>query len=122
MFAPPLLKKDYMKHLTQLIAIGCIVISTSAFVAADSPSRPQTPVTPELIDLSAYAEWVDGVERSLDTQRRELAPQWVLWTNARNVQPGHSGISFGSKGSVQNGTDFRRVLVNLDRGLYRISY
>ena len=26
------------------------------------------------------------------------------------------------KGSVQNGTDFRRVLVNLDRGLYRILY
>ncbi|MBL6764942.1 MAG: hypothetical protein ISQ14_08295 [Verrucomicrobiae bacterium] len=84
-----------MKHLTQWIAIGCIVISTSAFVAADSPSRPQTPVTPELIDLSAYAEWVDGVERSLDTQQRELAPQWVLWTNAQNVQPGHSGVSFG---------------------------
>ena len=90
-----LLKKYYMKHITQWFAIGCIVIATSAFVAADSPSRPQTPVTPELIDLSAYAEWVDGVERSLDTQRRELTPQWVLWTNARNVQPGHSGVSFG---------------------------
>ena len=67
--------KQTMKHLTQLIAIGCIVISTSAFVAADSPSRPETPVTPELIDSSAYAEWVDGVERSLDTQRREQVTQ-----------------------------------------------
>jgi hypothetical protein len=47
-----------MKHKTQLTAIGCIVIATSAFVAADSPSRPKTPVTAELIDLSAYAEWV----------------------------------------------------------------
>ena len=87
--------KQTMKHLTQLIAIGCIVISTSAFVAADSPSRPQTPVTPELIDLSTYAEWLDGVERPLETQQRELTPQWVLWTNAHNVQPGHSGVSFG---------------------------
>lgn len=87
--------KEHMKPITQWIAIGCIVIAGSAFVAADSPSRPQTPVTPALIDLSAFAEWVDGVERPLDTQRRELAPQWVLWTNAPNVQPGHSGVSFG---------------------------
>jgi len=59
--------KQMMKHITQLFAIGCIVIATSAFVAADSPSRPETPVTPELIDLAAYAEWVDGIERSLDS-------------------------------------------------------
>jgi len=91
--------KQMMKHITQLFAIGCIVIATSAFVAADSPSRPETPVTPELIDLSAYAEWVDGVERSLDTQRRELAPQWVLWTNHPNVKPGHSGMTFGDSKS-----------------------
>ncbi len=32
-----------MKHITQLIALGYIVIATSAFVAADSRSRPQTP-------------------------------------------------------------------------------
>jgi hypothetical protein len=90
-----LLKKYYMKHTTQLAAFACVVLATASFVSAESPSRPETPVTPELIDLSAYAEWVDGVERSLDTQRRELTPQWVLWTNARNVQPGHSGVSFG---------------------------
>jgi hypothetical protein len=35
--------KQTMKHITQLIALGHIVIATSAFVAADSRSRPQTP-------------------------------------------------------------------------------
>ena len=91
--------KQMMKHITQLIAVSCLVFAASSFAMADSPSRPQTPVTPELIDLSAYAEWVDGIERSLDTQRRELAPQWVLWTNARNVKPGHSGMTFGDSKS-----------------------
>ena len=91
--------KQTMKLITQLTAIACIFVATSAFVAADSPSRPQTPVTPELIDLSAYAEWVDGVERPLDSQRRELAPQWVLWTNHPNVKPGHSGMTFGDSKS-----------------------
>jgi hypothetical protein len=35
--------KQTMKHITQLIALGYIVIATSAFVTADSRSRPQTP-------------------------------------------------------------------------------
>ncbi len=71
----------------------------SAVVAADSPSRPATPVTPERIDPSTYAEWVDGNERQLDTQRRELAPQWVLWTDDPRTTPGHSGVVFGDSKS-----------------------
>ena len=88
-----------MKSATHLTTIGCIVFAASSFVAADSPSRPKTPITPELIDPSAYAEWVDGVERPMDTQRREQTPQWVLWADARNVQPGHSGVTFGNSKS-----------------------
>ena len=45
-----------MKHITQLIALGCIVIATSTFVAADSRSRPQTP------DQSWSLDSVDSTE------------------------------------------------------------
>jgi len=102
-----------MKSPTHLTAIGCIVFAASSFVAADSPSRPETPITPELTNPSAYAEWVDGVERPMDTQRREQTPQWVLWTDARNGQPGHSGMTFGnskSPGARHLRIGFRQVI------------
>ena len=88
-----------MKYITHWLMIGGLLTTGSAWAVADSPSRPSTPVSPELIDPTVYAEWVDGVERPLNTQRRELAPQWVLWTNAKHDHPGHNGLTFGDSKS-----------------------
>ncbi len=88
-----------MKYLFHCLTLVGLLNSGLATTVADSVSRPNTPISPELIDPTVYAEWVDGIERALDISRRELTPQWVLWTNSRGSNPGHSGMTFGDSKS-----------------------
>ncbi|MDB6077582.1 MAG: repeat containing protein [Akkermansiaceae bacterium] len=55
-----------------------------------------TPVRSDQIDLAAFAEWVDGVERRIEPGQdgdKSRLPQWLLSTTTTTT--GHSGIAFG---------------------------
>jgi hypothetical protein len=53
----------------------------------------ETPIKQEALDTSAFAEWFDGQEKTIESDARESKPQWVLWTD--KSRPGHSGVTFG---------------------------
>jgi hypothetical protein len=91
--------------LLPAIALAAALLAAHAAVcAAAVPNAPPpnagalaTPVTQTNLDADAYAEWVDGAERSVrpaDDRQRDRQPQWILWTT--DSSPSHSGMTFGA--------------------------
>lgn len=68
-----------------LLAACCL-----ALAAAGADPLP-TPLTPELLDPAAFAEWCAGTESPIVLKE---GPKWVLWTTSS--QPGWSGVRFGA--------------------------
>ncbi|MDF1712659.1 MAG: hypothetical protein P1U90_10510 [Akkermansiaceae bacterium] len=56
-----------------------------------------TPVSTSDLDFSVYAEWVDGNETILESEKKDTGPSWILTT--REFHPGHSGLRFGHSNS-----------------------
>jgi hypothetical protein len=84
-----------LKLVNHWLAVCALaVFCASATVAA--PSQPindshfATPLTSEVLDPGAFAEWVDGTEKSITLQK---GPSHVVWT--QSTAPEWDGVNFG---------------------------
>ncbi|HEX4403435.1 MAG TPA: hypothetical protein VH560_01315, partial [Polyangia bacterium] len=86
------------------MTFAAILLGASTANAAPDPFV--NPVTADVIDVAATAQWVDGretpVANFLSAQLKERRPNEVTWfLDSRGVHGGHSGVTFGT--SMQPG-------------------
>ncbi|HEV7866996.1 MAG TPA: hypothetical protein VGO90_04905 [Chthoniobacteraceae bacterium] len=86
------MKSPLLRSLIVSVALLAALASTVAQAAEDGFA---TPIEAPALDASAFAEWVDGAEKSISARGGDKAhtATWVIWT--KTTQVGHSGVSFG---------------------------
>lgn len=96
-----------MKFAISTDKMACLLAITLVFniLVADAQTKTITIPKPgsafksgvksENLDPATYADWVDGVEKHIQTkEEKQSRPEWVLWTDKTN--PGYNGVTYGT--------------------------
>jgi hypothetical protein len=78
------------------LAIACLLTSAHARASEPTVVSLETPIAAEILDASAFAQWVDGAEQRIrpkDERDKGALPAWVIATAKGNI--GHNGLLFG---------------------------